>query len=316
MKDELEELRQLAQEGEDGVYDYLKDRELVSKDLIKKVQGKPKSHILSDHYPHEIKLDRDHYEDEKKKLQTELVKFQRHVKSEREKYIVVCEGRDAAGKGGTIKRFMEHLNPRMARVVALDKPNEAEKGQWYFQRYVNHLPTHGEIVFFDRSWYNRSGVERVMNFCSDDQYVEFVSQVPKFESMIQRSHINMVKFWFSVSREEQLRRFVSRITDPLKQWKISPMDIQSLPLWNDYTEAKESQFFYTDTDESPWVVIRSDCKKRARLNAMRYVLDKFAYADKDETMIGKLDTEIIGPAKDIYEEDELLHRDQIKKKNR
>jgi len=216
----------------------------------------------------------------------------------------VFEGRDAAGKGGTIRRFMEHLNPRGARVVALEKPTEEEKGQWYFQRYVKHMPTHGEIVLFDRSWYNRAGVERVMGFCTEDEYREFMLQAPLFERMLTRSGIYLVKFWFSVSRDEQRRRFKERELHPLKQWKLSPIDKASLDKWDDYTRAKEAMFFETDTVDAPWTVIKSDDKKRARLNAMRYVLNRVPYDNKDTDSIGTLDSLLVGRANSIYEHGE------------
>jgi polyphosphate kinase 2 len=218
--------------------------------------------------------------------------------------VILFEGRDAAGKGGTIKRMMEHLNPRGARVVALEKPSEVERGQWYFQRYVQHLPTAGEIVLFDRSWYNRSGVERVMGFCSEDEYQEFMRQAPQFERQLVRSGVHLIKFWFSVSREEQRRRFKERKAHPLKQWKLSPIDLASLDKWDDYTKAKEAMFFETDTADSPWTVIKSDCKKRARLNAMRYLLQKLPYTNKEPKNIGALDSLIVGRAHVVYERGE------------
>ena len=218
--------------------------------------------------------------------------------------MIVFEGRDAAGKGGTIKRLMEHLNPRGARVVALEKPSETERGQWYFQRYVQHLPTHGEIVLFDRSWYNRAGVERVMGFCSDDEYQQFMQQTPQFERQLVKSGIHLVKFWFSVSQDEQRRRFRERKVHPLKQWKLSPIDLASLEKWDDYTRAKEAMFFETDTADSPWTVIKSDCKKRARLNAMRYLLHKLPYTKRDAALIGTLDPLIVGSAHVVYERGE------------
>jgi polyphosphate kinase 2 len=208
--------------------------------------------------------------------------------------IILFEGRDAAGKGGTIKRFMEHLNPRGARVVALSKPTETERGQWYFQRYVQHLPTKGEIVMFDRSWYNRAGVERVMGFCTDEEYNEFLRQAPEFERQLVRSGVHLFKFWFSVSRDEQRRRFKERKVHPLKQWKLSPIDTASLDKWDDYTRAKESMFVHTDTSDAPWTVIKSDCKKRARLNAMRFVLERLPYARKDVDVVGVADPLIVG----------------------
>jgi len=208
--------------------------------------------------------------------------------------LVVFEGRDAAGKGGTIKRFMEHLNPRGARVVALEKPSEVERGQWYFQRYIQHLPTRGEIVLFDRSWYNRSGVERVMGFCSEAEYDEFLRQTPEFERQLVRSGVHLFKFWFSVSRDEQRRRFKERKVHPLKHWKLSPIDMASLDKWDDYTRAKEAMFLHTDTSDAPWTVIKSDCKKRARLNAMRYVLHRIPYGNKDLAVVGSVDPLIVG----------------------
>lgn len=232
-------------------------------------------------YPYDNKISRREYEKRKKELQIELLKVQNWVRETGQRVVILFEGRDAAGKGGTIKRMMEHLNPRGARVVALEKPNEQEKGQWYFQRYINHLPTAGEIVLFDRSWYNRAGVEKVMNFCSPSEYLEFMRQTPELERMLTRSGIRFFKFWFSVSREEQFRRFQARRVDPLKQWKLSPIDLASLDKWDDYTEAKESMFFYTDTADAPWTVIKSDDKKRARLNAMRHFLTSLPYPDKN-----------------------------------
>ncbi len=218
--------------------------------------------------------------------------------------MIIFEGRDAAGKGGAIKRFMEHLNPRGARVVALEKPSESEKGQWYFQRYVQNLPTAGEIVLFDRSWYNRSGVEHVMNFCTTDEYNEFVRQAPEFERMLAKSGIHLIKFWFSVSRDEQKRRFKERQNHPLKQWKLSPVDVASLNKWDEYTKAKEAMFFHTDTADAPWTVIKSDCKKRARLNAMKYVLNKLNYKGKNINNIGSIDPLIAGRANVVYEKGE------------
>jgi polyphosphate kinase 2 len=213
--------------------------------------------------------------------------------------VILFEGRDAAGKGGTIKRFIEHMNPRGAHIVALEKPNDEERGQWYFQRYVKHLPTNGEIVLFDRSWYNRAGVERVMGFCSDDEYQEFMRQCPEFERNLVRSGIHLIKFWFSVSRSEQLQRFKEREIHPLKQWKLSPIDVASLNKWEDYTVAKEAMFYHTDTADSPWYVIKSNCKKRARLNAMRYVLNRFDYPNKDLNNVSVVDPLIVSRANAI-----------------
>ena len=255
-------------------------------------------------YPYQFKMLRRDYEREKFVLQTELLKLQQWVKEANQRVIILFEGRDAAGKGGAIKRFMEHLNPRGARVVALEKPSEVERGQWYFQRYVQHLPTTGEIVMMDRSWYNRAGVERVMGFCSEDEYKEFLRQAPEFERNLVRSGIHVFKFWFSVSREEQRRRFKERKVHPLKQWKLSPIDLASLDKWEDYTRAKEAMFFHTDTADSPWTVIKSDDKKRARLNAMRYVLHALPYKDKDVARIGEVDDLLVGRANIIHERGE------------
>jgi polyphosphate kinase 2 len=249
-------------------------------------------------------LERHFYFKELFRLQGELVKLQDWVQHSRQKVVILFEGRDAAGKGGAIKRFMEHLNPRGASVVALEKPSEVERGQWYFQRYVQHLPTNGEIVLFDRSWYNRAGVERVMGFCSAQEYAEFVRQAPEFERMLTRNGTHLIKFWFSVSRDEQRRRFRERKVHPLKQWKLSPIDMASLDKWDDYTKAKEAMFFHTDTADAPWTVIKSNCKKRARLNAMRYVLHKLPYANKDTARIGNLDPLIVGRANVVYERGE------------
>ena len=255
-------------------------------------------------YPYRHLMSRRSYEKKKYELQVELLKLQAWVKETGQRVVILFEGRDAAGKGGTIKRFMEHLNPRGARVVALDKPSDVERGQWYFQRYVEHLPTRGEIVLFDRSWYNRAGVERVMGFCTDDEYLEFMRQAPEFERNLVRSGLHLIKFWFSVSRREQRRRFRERKSHPLKQWKLSPVDLASLDKWDDYTKAKESMFFYTDTADSPWTVMKSDCKKRARLNAMRYVLHKLPYTSKDIERIGPIDPLLVGRAQVVYERGE------------
>ncbi|MDR2858086.1 MAG: polyphosphate kinase 2 [Novosphingobium sp.] len=256
-------------------------------------------------YPYRFKMLRRDYEREKFILQTELLKLQSWVKDARQRVIILFEGRDAAGKGGAIKRFMEHLNPRGARVVALEKPSEVERGQWYFQRYVQHLPTTGEIVLMDRSWYNRAGVERVMGFCSDEEYREFLDQTPGVERNLVRSGIHLIKFWFSVSQDEQRRRFKERKVHPLKQWKLSPVDLASLDKWEDYTRAKEAMFFSTDTADCPWTVIKSDDKKRARLNAMRYVLHALPYKGKDVTRIGPVDDLLVGRANIIRERGEF-----------
>ncbi len=256
-------------------------------------------------YPYRNLMSRRNYEKQKYHLQVELLKLQKWVKETGQRVVIIFEGRDAAGKGGTIKRFMEHLNPRGARVVALEKPTDTERGQWYFQRYIQHLPTAGEIVLFDRSWYNRAGVERVMKFCTNEEYIEFMRQAPEFERNLTRSGIHLIKFWFSVSREEQRRRFKEREAHPLKQWKLSPIDMASLDKWDDYTKAKEAMFFHTDTADAPWTVVKSDCKKRARLNAMRYVLLKLPYTNKCLTSIGALDPLLVGRANVMYEREEM-----------
>src|SRR5690349_21761659 len=253
-------------------------------------------------------LPRKTYELELLRLQTELVKLQEWVRAEGARLVVIFEGRDAAGKGGTIKRVTEHLNPRVARIAALPKPTERERTQWYFQRYVEHLPAAGEIVLFDRSWYNRAGVERVMGFATEEQYVEFMRQAPEFERMLVRDGILLVKLWFSVSRSEQHTRFIIRRIDPVRQWKLSPTDLASLDKWDEYTEAKEAMFFYTDTEHAPWTVVKSNDKKRARVEAMRYVLSRYDYEDKDPEVVGTPDPHIVGPARQVFEHGETVDR--------
>jgi len=260
----------------------------------------------SDVYPYKTKMRRDVYERQKQELQVELLKVQNWVKESGQKIVVLFEGRDAAGKGGTIKRFMEHLNPRGARVVALEKPSEREQGLWYFQRYVEHLPTEGEIVLFDRSWYNRAGVERVMNFCDPGAYLEFMRQCPELERMLVRSGIRLFKYWFSVSREEQRRRFEQRYSDPLKVWKLSPIDKESLNKWDDYTEAKEAMFFYTDTADAPWTIVKSSDKKRARINCLRHFLNALPYPNKDTHVVHAPDPLIVGASEHVLHHDEHI----------
>ena len=255
-------------------------------------------------YPYPERLRRDEYEAAKRLLQIELLKLQNWVRQSGQRVVVLFEGRDAAGKGGTIKRFTEHLNPRGAKVVALEKPTERERGQWYFQRYVEHLPTAGEIVMFDRSWYNRAGVERVMGFCTDDEYRRFMRQAPAFERMLVDDGVDLIKFWFSVSQGEQRTRFTIRQIDPVRQWKLSPMDLASLDRWDDYTAAKVAMFRETDTDHAPWTVVKSNDKKRARVEAMRSVLARFAYENKDEEVVGSPDPSIVGAAANLLEEGE------------
>ncbi len=253
----------------------------------------------SGRYPYARQMGRISYETEKARLQAELLKVQIWAQETGQKFVLIMEGRDAAGKGGTIKRFMEHLNPRYARVVALTKPSDKERGEWYFQRYINPLPTAGEIVFFDRSWYNRAGVERVMGFCTPSEYLEFMREVPELERMFVRSGIRLYKYWFSVTQEEQRKRFIARETDPLKMWKLSPIDKASLDKWDDYTEAKEAMFFYTDTADAPWTIIKSNDKKRARLNCMRHFLSTLDYPGKDAAVVGVPDPLIVGSAAQV-----------------
>ena len=257
-------------------------------------------------YPYKLKIGRKLYERQKAELQIELLKVQEWVKAAGGKLVVLFEGRDAAGKGGTIKRFTEHLNPRGARVVALDKPTEREQSQWFFQRYIAHLPAAGEIVLFDRSWYNRAGVERVMGFCTPNEYLEFMRQAPELERMMVNSGIILFKYWFSVTRDEQMRRFVSRENEALKKWKISSIDRQSLKKWEDYTEAKEAMFFYTDTADAPWTIIKSDDKKRARLNCMRHFLSQLPYPGKDIHSVGRPDPLIVGSSGDVIAKSEQI----------
>lgn len=247
-------------------------------------------------YPYDQLMPRDEYERVKRRLQIELLKLQRHNKRTGARHVILFEGRDAAGKGGTIQRFMEHLNPRSARVVALDKPSEREQTQWYFQRYITHLPAGGEIVLFDRSWYNRAVVEKVMGFATPEQHAEFLEQAPVFEQMLINDGISLTKLWFSVSPAEQRTRFALRLVDPVRQWKFSPIDMESLDKWDDFTAAKEEMFSATDTDFAPWIVVKSNDKKRARINAMRYLLANFNYDDKDDEVVGEPDPLIVGRA--------------------
>jgi len=250
-------------------------------------------------YPYARKIARKSYEKRKAELQVELLKVQEWARETGQKFVLIFEGRDAAGKGGTIKRFTEHLNPRGAHVVALEKPTDRERSQWYFQRYVKHLPAAGEIVLFDRSWYNRAGVERVMGFCSASEYLEFMRQCPEFERMIVRSGTRLFKYWFSVTRDEQLRRFKSRSREPLKRWKLSPIDKASLDKWDDYTEAKEAMFFYTDTADAPWTIVKSNDKKRARLNCLQHFLANLDYPGKDKHVVHGPDPLIVGSSGDV-----------------
>ncbi len=273
---------------------------LISDELAERIALASRNEIISPTYPFRTKMGRQEYEAEKRLLQIELLQVQRWVGETKQRVLLIFEGRDAAGKGGTIKRFMEHLNPRGSRIVALSKPTKLERGQWFFQRYIERLPTAGEMVFYDRSWYNRAVVEPVMEFCTPEEHRVFLQQAPQVEKMLVESGITLFKFWFSVSREEQLRRFFSRSQDALKQWKLSPVDIESLGKWDEYTHVKKSMFLATDTAVAPWIVVRSDDKKRARLETMRYVLSQLEYPDKNRDVIGTPDGRIIGPKERIY----------------
>ncbi|WES64146.1 polyphosphate kinase 2 [Microbacter sp. GSS18] len=279
LREYIERLRQLGYSVRDG---HSPDPDLIDP------HGNP-VYTWQEGYPYDDRMGRDEYEFEKYKLQVELLKFQYWLEDSGRRAIILFEGRDAAGKGGTIKRFTEHMNPRSARVVALTKPSDRERGQWYFQRYIQHFPSVGEIVMFDRSWYNRAGVERVMGFCTDEEYETFMDQAPAFERMLVDSGIHVTKFWFSVSRTEQRTRFAIRQLDPVRRWKLSPMDIASLDKWEAYTAAKEEMFRRTDKKDAPWIIVRSNDKKRARLNAMRYFLTQFDYEGRDDEVIGTPD---------------------------
>jgi polyphosphate kinase 2 len=261
-----------------------------------------------EHYPYAERMQRREYEVQKRILQIELLKLQSWIKDSGQQLVILFEGRDAAGKGGTIKRFTEHLNPRGARVVALDKPSERERSQWYFQRYVQHLPSAGEILLFDRSWYNRAGVERVMGFCSEDEYRTFMRQCPEFERMLVDAGMHLVKFWFSVTRGEQRSRFIVRQIDPVRQWKLSPTDLASLDKWDAYTEAKEAMFAATDTASAPWTVVKSNDKKRARLATLWYVLSRFSYEGRDDDAIGEPDPLLVVSAADVLEDADNGHQ--------
>ena len=291
--DELRNRMLLEQEGDDAKIRYVPGEPLD-----------PDPIAWQQNYPYTKKLKLAEYEATKRLLQIELLKLQKYVKESGSKVVVVFEGRDAAGKGGAIKRFMEHLNPRGARVVALEKPTEREVTQWYFQRYVVHMPAAGEIVLMDRSWYNRAGVERVMGFCSPGEYLEFLRQCPAFEKMLIGSGVTLAKLWFSVGRAEQLRRFERRKIDPVRQWKLSPTALSSLDKWDAYTQAKEAMFFYTDTKEAPWTVVKSNDKKRARLEAMRVLLSRVDYPDKDHSIVGTPDPLLVGRPELVFDQGE------------
>ncbi len=275
----------------EGTFDEVDDPVLLGPD------GEPVESWREGH-PYDERMSREEYERAKRLLQIELLKAQSWLAETGRRLVVGFDGRDAAGKGGTIKRFIEHLNPRGMRVVALSAPSDKERGQWYFQRYVNHLPTSGEIVLFDRSWHNRAVVEPVMGFCTSAEYEEFMRAVPLFEEMLVRSGIVLVKLWFSVSRLEQLTRFTIRRIDPVRQWKLSPLDLASLDRWDQYTEAKDEMFRRTHHELAPWTVVRSNDKKRGRVEAMRFVLSKLDYPGRDDDLIGRPDQLIVGPPED------------------
>ncbi len=270
-----------------GTFDEIDDPVLIGPD------GRPIKTWMEG-YPYDVRMTRSEYEEDKRLLQIELLKLQAWLQDSGHKVCLVFEGRDAAGKGGTIKRFMEHLNPRLARVVALGIPTGREQGQWYFQRWIEHLPTAGEIVMFDRSWYTRAVVDRVMGYCTNEQYLEFLRHVPEFERSLQASDMTVIKLWFSVSRKEQVTRFTIRRIDPVRQWKLSPSDLASLDRWHEFTAAKEAMFRRTDTAEVPWTVVRSNDKKRGRVEAMRSVLARFDYPDKDVDVVGVPDPLVVG----------------------
>jgi polyphosphate kinase 2 len=287
-------MRQLDLNGlSNGDHGYTVDDDDDDDPILVDRQGVPVD-TWRENYPYDERMSRHDYEIYKRLLQIELLKLQKWSQKNGARHVLLFEGRDAAGKGGTIKRFMEHLNPRGARVVALEKPTDRERTQWYFQRYVNHLPAAGEMVFFDRSWYNRGGVERVMGFCSPEQHREFMEQAPLFEKMLHSDGVSLTKLWFSVSPAEQRTRFAIRQVDPVRQWKLSPMDLASLDKWDAYTAAKEEMFRATNTDHAPWIVIKSNDKKRARVNAMRHLLAKFDYDGKDHEIVGQPDPLIVG----------------------
>jgi polyphosphate kinase 2 len=295
--------------GETNIHPALEDTYLggdYSSAIIKKIRACPESIsklFKESKYPYTDLIKQHTYDAEKEKLQIELLKVQNWVKLTGQKIVVIFEGRDAAGKGGAIKRFMEHLNPRAAKIIALEKPTHHERGQWYFQRYIEHLPTRGEILFLDRSWYNRAGVERVMGFCDQVEYLEFMRQCPEVERMLVNSGIKLFKYYFSVTRKEQRNRFTAREQDPLKQWKMSPVDRAAVGLWNEYTRAKEAMFFYTDTAACPWTIIKSDDKKRARLNCMQDFLSKLDYPDKNTEVVSAPDPLIVGAPSQVIRKD-------------
>jgi len=268
--------------------------------IVEKDYSSKRRRLIGPQHPYKTKADREEYEQDKAALQVELLKLQKWVRDTGERIVMIFEGRDAGGKGGTIKRFMEHMNPRQAHVIALTVPSPREQGQWYFQRYISTLPSKGEMALYDRSWYNRGVVEPVMGFCTPEQHKLFLKQAPVFEKMLVDDGIRLYKFWFSVSREEQFRRFKSRETDTLKQWKLSPVDQDGLKRWDEFTKAKNMMFDKTCVDWAPWTVIRSDCKKRARINCMRHVLNSLPYEGKNDKVAVPPDPKVVGSVKDMY----------------
>ena len=297
-------IKKKGKRDEGGIKLKIGDQERVFDIDAKKLPGWVKDNALTaGGYPYDQRMPKDEYEDTLERLQIELVKLQSWMQESGERVLAIFEGRDTAGKGGAIQRLRQYMNPRAARYVALPKPSESERGQWYFQRYVAHFPGAGEFVTFDRSWYNRAGVERVMGYCTEEQYQQFLRQAPMFERMLVNSGLSLVKLWFSVSRGEQRSRFIVRQIDPVRQWKLSPTDLASLDKWDEYTEAKEMMFLHTDTADAPWTVIKSNDKKRARLEALRFVLSRFEYTGKDADAIGVPDPRIVGSAADVLEDD-------------
>lgn len=275
-----------------GISRYFEDA--APKEVRKAIEGTGKNDVLDPSFPHDARLSRKTYEAQLEALQIELVKLQAWVKATGQRIAIVFEGRDAAGKGGTIKRFRENLNPRGARIVALAKPTEAERGQWYFQRYVSQLPTAGEITFFDRSWYNRGVVEQVFGFCTDTERKRFFHQVPSFEEALVEDGIHLFKFWLNVGRAEQLRRFLARESDPLKQWKLSSIDVKGLAKWDAYTQAISETLTLSHSVNAPWTIVRSDDKRRARLAAISHVLRRLDYDNKDPRALPAPDPGICG----------------------
>ncbi|MGB3337481.1 MAG: polyphosphate kinase 2 [Devosia sp.] len=270
--------------------------DLDNPDLPKAIK---KHAMASGGYPYEDKLDSEIYEAQMYELQKQLVLLQAHLAGSGERVMVVFEGRDAAGKGGTIKTYLENLNPRYNLIAALPKPNDRESTQWYFQRYVDWMPAAGETVLFDRSWYNRAGVEKVMGFCTPEQTEHFLDEAPEFEKRITRDGIHLFKFWLSIGREMQLKRFHDRRHDPLKVWKLSPIDIEALHKWDDYTVARDEMLKRTDREHAPWTVIRANDKRRGRINVIQTVLNKLTYPGKDKTAIGKIDPQVTMSAQDF-----------------